>query len=739
MTARSLSDIAPGAPRAPQAPDFLRELRLAVLYFALAAASIHLTRDGGHFALIWPANAVAIALIVRWPAVSWWRTLLTIIVANALANVWVGGDDAAKASAFALISGGQIALTAWVMREQMRFPFPAVTLAQGVRVIILAALFTPAISAGLGAAFLNREYDDPFVDVFRSWWQREFMGFLVFAPPILLHDLAARVRLLSREHAMENAALSALALAFAWFAFSYLTFPFVFITIPLSFAAYRMGSFGGAILASVTALVLLAFWALGMRPEGLPGGESHAHFAFPLLALAATVLPTIALGLASDERRRTARLTRQSERNFRETFEHSPIGMAIVGLDGDWKLVNRSLAEVLGYESTEDVPPLAFPDILHPDEHESAVAVSGSMLRGETESSLSERRYRHRDGRWIWSRAAVSLARDEEGAPMHFVVQLESLEEKREAERALAEERERLQITLDAITDGVITANRLGEVTFLNPAAEVLLGHTLEQVQGQPVDRVLALTAAATGRPVPKLHVLSLLHDRPEHRVDAAVLHRPDGSASYVQDSVSPVHGDGGLITGMVIVLRDVTAAFAREHEIRHRASHDGLTGLANRFELERRMAQIFERVRADPHPAVLLAIDLDRFKAVNDGAGHATGDEMLRRVGRAISGQVRGGDTIARLGGDEFAAVLDGCDQAHALRIANAIIAAVSSIEIVHGGRSYGVGASVGIALLTTDMHDIAAWIAAADRACYESKDAGRGKASFAKQSMSA
>lgn len=715
-----------------------RELWLVALYFVVAAASIHLTRNGGHFALIWPANAIAIAVIVMWPAVSWWRTLLGIAIAHMLANMLVGGDGHGQGGAFALISVVQIFLTAWVIRNRMRFPFPAITLVQGVRTIILAALITPAISAALGAAYLSLTFNDPFGEVFRYWWQREFMGFIVFAPPIVLYDAAARARLLSAKHFLENAALAALALAFAWFAFSYLTFPFVFITIPLTFAAYRMGSFGGSVLASVTSLVLLVFWVLGLHPPSLVAGAAQVT-AFPLLALAATVLPTIALGLASDERRRTVRLTRQSERNFRETFEHSPIGMAIVGLDGKWKLVNRSLADVLGYDSPDEIPPLAFPDILHPDEHAEALALSRAMLTGEVESSLAERRYRHRDGRWIWSRAAASLARDEDGAPLHFVVQLESLEGRREAERALAEERERLQITLDAITDGVITANSKGEVTFVNPAAEVLLGHTLEQVQGQLVDRVLTLTSAGTGRPLPKLHVLALLHNRPEHRVDAAVLHRPDGSASYVQDSVSPVHGDGGLITGMVVVLRDVTAAFAREHEIRHRASHDGLTGLSNRFELERRMAQIFERVRAEPHPAVLLAIDLDRFKAVNDGAGHATGDEMLRRVGRAISGQVRGGDTVARLGGDEFAAVLDGCDEAQALRIANAIIAAVAAIEIVHNDRTYSVGASVGIALLTSELHDIAAWSGAADRACYESKRAGRGLASIAQQSLSA
>jgi diguanylate cyclase (GGDEF)-like protein len=123
------------------------------------------------------------------------------------------------------------------------------------------------------------------------------------------------------------------------------------------------------------------------------------------------------------------------------------------------------------------------------------------------------------------------------------------------------------------------------------------------------------------------------------------------------------------------------------------------------------------------------MAIDLDRFKALNDAAGHAAGDAMLRKVADACRATVRSSDTVARLGGDEFAVVLDNCAEERANLIGNQLLKALNCLEIEWLGSRYHVGASIGLAMCTMDMADEKAWLQAADDACYSAKRQGRGQ----------
>jgi diguanylate cyclase len=202
---------------------------------------------------------------------------------------------------------------------------------------------------------------------------------------------------------------------------------------------------------------------------------------------------------------------------------------------------------------------------------------------------------------------------------------------------------------------------------------------------------------------------------------------RADGSAFCAQLRGRPVDG-GAHGFGTIWTVSDVTDQVASRARLEWSATHDALTGLANRELLETRLAEVFQR-RANGLPAAVVAIDLDRFKAVNDAAGHAAGDAMLKAVAAAIASRVRGADLVARTGGDEFAVVLDGCPSATALRIADEVRLAIVSIALGwEGGHVLRVGASLGVAMLTPETANVAAWIGDADAACYEVKREGRG-----------
>ena len=192
-----------------------------------------------------------------------------------------------------------------------------------------------------------------------------------------------------------------------------------------------------------------------------------------------------------------------------------------------------------------------------------------------------------------------------------------------------------------------------------------------------------------------------------------------------------PVDGSGSA-NGTIWTLTDITDEVAARQSLEWAATHDTLTGLANRKAFE----QQIERLHAAlPHsqPAALLLLDLDRFKPINDSHGHAAGDAMLRAVGGVIQACVRGGDLAVRLGGDEFAVLLERCPLDVALRVAEDIRNAVAGQRVLWQGHSLSVGVSVGVAALNEDLAAAADWVAAADHACYEAKAGGRNRVQVA------
>ena len=142
---------------------------------------------------------------------------------------------------------------------------------------------------------------------------------------------------------------------------------------------------------------------------------------------------------------------------------------------------------------------------------------------------------------------------------------------------------------------------------------------------------------------------------------------------------------------------------------------------------LDQRLASVFE-VLPRSLPAAVVMIDLDRFKPINDSAGHAAGDAMLKAVAAAIASRVRASDLVVRIGGDEFAMLLERCTPQVAMRIAENVRAAIAGIELHWERRTLRVGASLGLASLAAETLDAAAWMKAADDACYRAKAAGRG-----------
>jgi diguanylate cyclase (GGDEF)-like protein len=172
-------------------------------------------------------------------------------------------------------------------------------------------------------------------------------------------------------------------------------------------------------------------------------------------------------------------------------------------------------------------------------------------------------------------------------------------------------------------------------------------------------------------------------------------------------------------------------ADLAARRALHHEATHDSLVGLANRGEFHRR-AQTLEIMGKQPY--AMLFIDLDHFKEVNDTAGHAAGDELLRRVGAVLRETIRKGDLAARLGGDEFAILMKDCGADDARHVAEAVLERLNGFAFREdSGRRNRVTASIGIACSADLCASPVKLLEAADQACYAAKRGGRNRVEVA------
>ncbi len=181
----------------------------------------------------------------------------------------------------------------------------------------------------------------------------------------------------------------------------------------------------------------------------------------------------------------------------------------------------------------------------------------------------------------------------------------------------------------------------------------------------------------------------------------------------------------GNLAAGTIWIIEDITQARAQREQLTQAAHHDVLTGLTNRRAFEALLAKAVAVCEQAPFSALFM--DLDGFKQVNDTAGHAAGDALLKGIAQRLEASVRQSDTVARLGGDEFAVLLPRCPAPQAMRVAEKLRAAVEVAVLQWEGAEYTVGASIGMVHVEGHYKDAAEVLRAADAACYAAKRGGR------------
>ena len=418
---------------------------------------------------------------------------------------------------------------------------------------------------------------------------------------------------------------------------------------------------------------------------------------------------------------------RDSEARFRALFDNVVDGVYQVTPAGEIVSMNPALVRMLGCEDAKELGRQNVADLfVEPKERERLVAELKTYGRVRN----FEYRLRRRDGREIVAVENSRVVRDAQGRELYYEGTVTDITQRKAAERALFNEKERAEVTLQSIGDAVVTTDECGNIDYLNPVAEQLTGWERRDAQGLPIGEIVRLSDESTGAEVENPVLRCLAEGRVVQLADNVVLTSRDGAAVAIQDSAAPIQDRNGVVVGAVMVFHDVSRERQLHRKLAYFASHDSLTGFINRREFEERLSAALRAVQKDPaRRSAVLYMDLDQFKVINDTCGHAAGDLLLRQLAELLRARVPKNGVLARLGGDEFAVLLVDCSLADAGDIAESVRAATAAFRFMWQNGALQVGVSIGIVAVEAASDSVGSVMSSADVACYVAKDLGRNR----------
>ncbi len=414
---------------------------------------------------------------------------------------------------------------------------------------------------------------------------------------------------------------------------------------------------------------------------------------------------------------------RRSERRFRALVEQSSDLVLVVGTDGLVSFVSPAIRTMLGVPE-EDVLGRSPLGRVHPDDRAQATALLDRTWASAAVTDRTELRLCAGDGRYAWFELhAQNLVEEEEigGAVIHA----REVTDRKAAELRLSDSEARFRSLVQHAGDVVMVVDDKLQFSYLSPSVFRLLGYRSDELTGSALGKLFhvrdarqAVTLISTGRSKER-----------ETPIELRMRHA-SGRWISVETTITDLRHDPA-VRGIVLNGRDIADRKALEHELRYKALHDLLTGLANRSLFIERLAATLNQLDATTKAAVIF-IDLDDFKTVNDGMGHLLGDAVLIEVADRLRRCVRPGDLAARLGGDEFAVLIEGvAGSRDARRLGERILAALSE-PVTLEGRELRMGASIGVALTgaTQDQDGaVKGLLRDADQAMYSAKLRGKGR----------
>lgn len=425
----------------------------------------------------------------------------------------------------------------------------------------------------------------------------------------------------------------------------------------------------------------------------------------------------------SIERQRTEMALRESGQWLRTLLNGSRDGLLIED-DGVIVYVNKSYANFLQYDASEELIGKHISDILPPEEAKRLSEFGKRRLRDERVPSVYEFKGKRKDGTLVEVEGAVSTSVI--GGKKYIMTAIRDIAERKQAKEELQKNVSLLTSTFEATADGILVVDTNDKIVTYNQKF-LEMWNIPEEIIGLMDNRAAVnFVLGQLSNAESFLNVTDKLTLNPETKnTDLLIL--KDGK---VYERYSHPQILDGKTVGRVLSFRDITERKRAEKQLLHDAFHDALTGLANRALFMDHLRMAIERGKSrHSNLYSVLFLDFDRFKVVNDSLGHAEGDKLLRYIARRLESATRTGDLVARLGGDEFVILLsEMVEEDDAVKVAERIR---NSLEEAFdlSGREIFITASIGIALSTAGHENAEDMLRDADIAMYHAKDNGRAR----------
>jgi len=476
------------------------------------------------------------------------------------------------------------------------------------------------------------------------------------------------------------------------------------------------------VILIVTPLALVVFRRLmaPMRNLGVQISERHLGIRTePVDVLGGTEIRQVAetFNTVMEERDEVLSSLAEREAFFRSLTQSAPIGIIQTDVLGRIEFVNPAFERIIGV-SSNDLQHTPLIEGVYEEDRAGTVEAWREALRSKM---VFRGRFRLKSRKGIdlvWADVMTSVIETEERS-LGTITVVRDITHELEIEAELAEEQKRADSILGVLQEGVLMVDADGIIRYSNEAAYGFLGladsgeqrnfFTLVSIEDEnrrweaddflrsaDVDSLYATLRNRTGQ----------LFD-----IDLAMLHLRRESHNH----------------RMVFVIRDDSARRREEERLSWEATHDSLTGLLNRRAFNSSLVKCLMDTNKKTAASVLMLIDLDYFKPVNDEGGHLLGDDLLGRLSDLLTQSVRQSDTVARLGGDEFGIILPACGQQRAVELAEKIRAGIEALRIEQDGKTFGVTASIGLTEICDSDSGPREVVARADEGTYAAKARGR------------
>jgi diguanylate cyclase (GGDEF)-like protein/PAS domain S-box-containing protein len=464
--------------------------------------------------------------------------------------------------------------------------------------------------------------------------------------------------------------------------------------------------------------------ALGVAPTLVPGRHVHG---LALLGALGVTFTIIVFYRSAQETERAERQVRESEVRFRALLEHASDIVMVLDSAAVIEYVSPPFERILDY-SAADVIGTSGVDLAH---EEDVDALRASLAQSDSDEAdrRHEIRLRHHDGSWRWFDLALT-DRSDDPIVRGWVANLRDITDRKSSEAALAEAQAAFRHAFDDAPIGIGLVDVEGRILRVNRSFARMLQRTREELLGMSVVDLTHPDDRASSQAERDRLVRG---DSESYRVEKRYL-RADGSVIWVSLNVSMVRDADQQPLYMIGQVEDITDRKATGDRLAYEARHDSMTGLTNRATFTDLVSRALEDGKHVGRRVAVLFVDLDHFKLINDGLGHAVGDEVLTTVAQRLRSVLGPRDIVGRFGGDEFLILCDhliGLTGARAAKDVARRVSAVLAEAIQLSEGEIFVTASIGVAL--SEIGDTGETLMRhADAAMYRAKHDGRARAAF-------